>query len=112
MTDEVLVMKVVLLLQDIAKLAPHYNQLLSIAANDKHSAFNHNGDIDPELAELAAHQRVQQVKAFAGLMLFMMQQNQEGMQAIGLIRRDKIVSKAMQDLGIEDDKGQMSESVQ
>lgn len=102
-TDEMLVRMVVLILKDIAKLAPYLDRISIIAANAESPLFKNATD-DPRIAHMAQTQRVVQVKAFAGLLNLLIVNQMSGMKFVLDVsdaQRKAAVDKAMKDLGIE-----------
>jgi len=115
-TDEMLVRMVVLILKDVAKLAPYLGRISEIAADAEHPAFK-SANVDPRIAEVAKRQRVQQMEAFAGLLNMLITNHSAAMRLIGTIERStddakkkSAVDSALAALGIDmgQDKGQVS----
>lgn len=98
-TDEMLVRMMVMILKDVAHLAPFLARIKALAANPDHPAFGGAGQ-DPATAAIAKRARMQQVEAVVSLVEMMLTQHGAHMRLMSVVdkgRREAAVTRAMMD---------------
>lgn len=106
LSDEMLIGMVMLILKDIARLAPFLHRIDDIIQNPNHPAF-HNERIEARMLEIAKRQRMQQFEALAAMVDMLIHNHEAAFRLMNFIKdteKNEAVDRAMRNLGIEDDK--------